>query len=95
MGIIALTLTYARRLAPARSASLALGALTAAFGAGQVVGPLVAAALAGGTGGFGGALVAASAAVALGGLWMLLAGPGRRRVQATKPTGEWIERRCA
>jgi hypothetical protein len=45
MGIIALTLTYARRLAHARSASLALGTLTAAFGAGQVVGPRVAAAL--------------------------------------------------
>jgi len=53
--------------------------LTAAFGVGQVLGPLVAAAMTGETGGFDRSLVIASAAVALGGLAMLLVGAHQRR----------------
>jgi MFS family permease len=48
--------------------------LTAAFGAGQVLGPLVAAHLADEAGNFGPALIAGSAAVALGGLLMPIVG---------------------
>lgn len=87
MGIVALTLTYARQLVPARSADLALGTLTAAFGVGQVLGPLVAAALAGETGGFDRSLVAASAAVTLGGLLMLFVGARQRRTPAEEADG--------
>lgn len=82
MGIIAVTLTYARQLVPARRADLTLGILTAAFGIGQVLGPLVAAALAGETGGFDRSLVAASAAVALGSLLMLFVGARQKRTSA-------------
>jgi MFS family permease len=68
-GIAALTLTHARQLMGTRGTGLALGLLTAMFGVGQVLGPLVAC-FADGAGGFRLALVAASAAVALGGLLM-------------------------
>ena len=68
MGIVALTLTYARGVVDASKTGLAIGLLTALYGVGQVLGPLVAAALAGGPEGFGPALLAASAAVAAGGL---------------------------
>jgi MFS family permease len=70
VGIAALTLTYAREVTGARRAGLAIGLLTAVYGAGQVLGPLVAAHLASEAGNFGPALVAASAVVALGGLLM-------------------------
>jgi predicted MFS family arabinose efflux permease len=70
MGIVALTLTYARDVVGASRASLVIGSLTAFYGVGQVLGPLVGAALAGGPSGFGPALVVASAAVGLGGLLM-------------------------
>ena len=70
MGITALTVTYGRRVTGGRRAGLAIGLLTAAFGAGQVLGPLVAAHLADEAGNFGPALIAASAVVALGGLLM-------------------------
>ena len=70
VGIAALTLTYAREVTGARRAGLAIGLLTAVYGAGQVLGPLVAAHLADEAGNFGPALVAASAVVALGGLLM-------------------------
>lgn len=93
MGIVALTLTYARQLVPPRRADLALGALTAAFGIGQVLGPLVAAALAGETGGFDRALVGASAAVAAGGLLMLFIGAYQLRIPANKPTDVRTEQR--
>jgi len=46
VGIAALTLTYAREVTGARRADLAIGLLTAVYGAGQVLGPLVAAHLA-------------------------------------------------
>jgi MFS family permease len=74
VGIAALTLTYAREVTGARRASLAIGLLTAVYGAGQVLGPLVAAHLANDAGNFGPALIAASAVVALGGLLMLVVG---------------------
>jgi len=79
MGIVALVLIYGRQLVPKRRADLTLGMLTAAFGVGQVLGPLVAAAVTGETGGFDRSLVLASAAVALGGLAMLLVGAHQRR----------------
>jgi predicted MFS family arabinose efflux permease len=74
MGITALALAYARRLAGAARADLALGALTAAFGTGQVLGPLAAASLADAAGNFGTALVAASAVVLAGGVLVAAAG---------------------
>lgn len=74
MGITALVLAYGRQLAGAARADLALGGLTAAFGTGQVLGPLAAARLAHEAGNFGPALVAASAAVALGALLMPIVG---------------------
>jgi predicted MFS family arabinose efflux permease len=74
VGIAALTLTYAREVTGGRRSGLAIGLLTAAFGVGQVLGPLVAAALAGETGGFGPALIFASAAVAVGALLLPVAG---------------------
>ena len=70
VGIAALTLTYAREVTGARRAGLAIGLLTAVYGAGQVLRPLVAARLADDAGNFGAALIAASAVVALGGLLM-------------------------
>lgn len=73
-GITALTLPYARQLAGPRGTSLAIGLLTAVYGIGQILGPLVAARLADSAGGFGYALVASSVAVALGGLLMPVVG---------------------
>lgn len=70
VSIAALTLTYARRLVGMRAAGLMIGILTAAYGVGQVLGPLVAAALAEGPNGFRLALFAAASTVALGGLLM-------------------------
>lgn len=74
MGITALTVTYGRRVAGSDRAGLAIGLLTAAFGVGQVLGPLAAVVLAGDTGGFGPALVFASALVASGALLLLVVG---------------------
>lgn len=74
VGISALTLTYARQFVGERRAGLAIGLLTAVYGVGQAIGPLVAARLADDAGNFGPALVVASAAVALGGLLMAAIG---------------------
>ena len=73
-GITAMTRTHARGLAqdvagPSGS-GLTIGLLTAIYGVGQVLGPLLAAHMAGKSGGFGSALFAASGAVALGALLM-------------------------
>src|SRR3712207_279880 len=68
VGIAALTLTYAQEVTGGRRSGLAIGLLTAAFGVGQVLGPLVAAALVGETGGVAPALVFSSVSVALGAL---------------------------
>jgi predicted MFS family arabinose efflux permease len=74
MGIVALTITYAREVVPSQQAARAIGMLTAAFGVGQVVGPLVATGLASGPKDFGLSLVAASSALFVGGLLMLAIG---------------------
>jgi predicted MFS family arabinose efflux permease len=88
VGIASLTLTYAQEVTGGRRSGLAIGLITAAFGVGQVLGPLVTAALAGETGGFGPALVFASGAVALGTLLLpaagLCAGRGDRRAEPDK-----------
>ncbi len=69
IGISTLTLTLAGHIAPRRSAGL-IGLLTAAFGLGQIAGPLLAGVLAGRTHTFGPALTAAAAIVLLGGILM-------------------------
>jgi MFS family permease len=70
MGIVALTLPYAREVVGARKAGLAIGLLTAVYGVGQALGPLIAARLVDDAGGFEPALVASSVAVGLAGLLM-------------------------
>jgi predicted MFS family arabinose efflux permease len=74
MGIVALTITYAREVVPSQQAARAIGMLTAAFGVGQVVGPFVATGLASGPKDFGPSLVAASSALFVSGLLMLVVG---------------------
>jgi predicted MFS family arabinose efflux permease len=74
MGIVALTITYAREVVPTQQAARAIGMLTAAFGVGQVVGPLMATGLASGPKDFGPSLVAASSALFVSGLLMLAVG---------------------
>jgi len=69
IGISTLTLTLAGHIAPRRSAGL-IGLLTAAFGLGQIAGPLLAGVLAGRTHTFGPALAVAAAIVLLGGILM-------------------------
>ncbi len=70
IGISALTLALAGHHAPHGSARL-IGMLTAAYGLGQVIGPVLAGLLVARTGSFGPALLAASAMVVLGGGLML------------------------
>jgi predicted MFS family arabinose efflux permease len=74
MGIVALTITYAREVVPSQQAARAIGMLTAAFGVGQVAGPLIATGLASGPKDFGPSLVAASSALFVSGLLMLAVG---------------------
>jgi predicted MFS family arabinose efflux permease len=74
MGIVALTITYAREVVPSQQAARVIGMLTAAFGVGQVVGPLMATGLASGPKDFGPSLVAASSALFVSGLLMLAVG---------------------
>jgi len=69
IGISTLTLTVAGHIAPQRSAGI-IGLLTAAFGVGQIAGPILAAVLAGQAHNFGPALAAATAIVLLGGMLM-------------------------
>ena len=70
IGISALTMTLAGQLAPRRTAEL-IGLLTAAYGVGQIIGPVVAASLASRAHSFTPALIAASAVVSIGGLLMV------------------------
>lgn len=65
LGIAALTLTFAGRLAPESSAGV-IGVLTAAFGVGQVAGPALGGIVAARAGGFTPVLIAAAALVAVG-----------------------------
>jgi predicted MFS family arabinose efflux permease len=79
MGIVALTITYAREVVPSQQGARAIGMLTAAFGVGQVVEPLVATGLASGPKDFGPSLVAASSALFVGGLLMLAIGKSEQQ----------------
>ena len=71
IGITALTLTLAGQLAPHRTAEI-IGLLTAAYGVGQIIGPILAASLASRAHSFTPSLVAASAVVLVGGLLMIV-----------------------
>ncbi len=70
IGITALTLTLAGQLAPHRTAEL-IGLLTAAYGVGQIIGPILAASLASRADSFTPALVVAASVVFLGGVLMV------------------------
>jgi predicted MFS family arabinose efflux permease len=91
MGVVTLTLTYANEVAGTRRAGFAIGSLTAVYGVGQVLGPLVAAALAGGANGFGPALVAASTVVAFGGVLMFVVWVYEARTRASARRSEAAE----
>lgn len=73
IGITALTVAEGRRLAPPERAASTIGGLTAVFGVGQVIGPLLAGALAGERGDFRLPLLVASAVVFLGALLVFAA----------------------
>jgi MFS family permease len=73
IGITALTVAEGRRLVPPERAASTIGALTAVFGVGQVIGPLLAGALAGEQGDFRLPLLVASAVVFLGALLVFAA----------------------
>jgi predicted MFS family arabinose efflux permease len=70
IGITTLTVTLASRLAPHHTAEL-VGLLTAVYGVGQIIGPVLAAALAGRAQSFTPALIVAASVVVLGGLLMI------------------------
>lgn len=74
IGITALTLAEARRHLPPHLVPRAIGLLTAVFGLGQVLGPLLAARLAGPGGDFRPALLVASGAVVIAALLVFAAG---------------------
>jgi MFS family permease len=76
MGIVALTMGLGQQLAPQHSARV-LGLLTAAYGTGQIIGPLLAGLMAAHTDSFTLPLVGAAAIVAAGGV-LLVVGSGRR-----------------
>jgi MFS family permease len=71
MGIVALTMSLGQRLAPQRSARV-LGLLTAAYGSGQIIGPLLAGFLAAQTASFTLPLLLAAAVVAAGGALLIV-----------------------
>ena len=68
VGISALTIDNARRRVPPAAAAPTIGALTAAFGLGQVAGPTLASLLAGPDGDFGPALLVAAGCILAGAL---------------------------
>jgi predicted MFS family arabinose efflux permease len=65
MGIVTLTVSYGKMLSP-RNSRKAIGYLTASFGVGQIVGPIVAGNLTAHTGSYNEALIFASAVLLLG-----------------------------
>jgi predicted MFS family arabinose efflux permease len=71
MGIVALTMSLGQRLAPQRSARV-LGLLTAAYGSGQIIGPLLAGIIATQTASFTLPLLLAAAVVAAGGALLIV-----------------------
>ncbi len=79
IGITALTVGEARRLVPPPLATRSIASLTAVFGLGQIIGPLLAAALEERPGDFNRALVVASGAVLIGGLLAVASGLAERR----------------
>jgi MFS family permease len=82
MGITTLAMAEGRALAPDAPGRI-VGTLTAVYGVGQVLGPLLAGAISERLGGPAPAVLAAAGAVALGGL--LLALPGSRAPAAGRP----------
>lgn len=85
IGIVTLTLTFSGEVAP-RGALGSIGLLTAAFGLGQIVGPVLGGLLPERTQSFVPALEAASALVLIGGLLMLVLLLGAARPPATATT---------
>lgn len=81
IGVTALTMTLAGRLAPQRSVEL-IGLLTVIYGIGQIVGPLLAAELERRANSFTPALIVASGLVLLGGGLMALYEAQRLRAEA-------------
>ena len=79
IGITSLTITETRRRVPPHLVARAIAVLTAVFGLGQVLGPLLAARLAGEDGDFRRALGMASGAVAIGAVLTALAGQAPER----------------
>jgi predicted MFS family arabinose efflux permease len=82
MGIVALTMSLGQHLAPRRSARI-LGLLTTVYGAGQMIGPLLAGVLAEYTESFTLPLVGAAVVVAVGGI-VLVVGTGLGRWYQTQ-----------
>lgn len=82
IGITSLTMTETRRRVPGHVVARAIALLTAVFGLGQVLGPLLAARLAGEEGDFKRALGVASIAVLAGGVLTTVAGLLPERVTA-------------
>ncbi len=87
MGITTLTVGLAGRIAPANRARV-VGRVTAAFGLGQILGPIAAGAMADRAGDFELALISAAAVVVLGALLLLI---GRLFAAAPKPPLSHIE----
>jgi MFS family permease len=79
--ISGLTLSLAPALSPERSARL-IGLLTAVFGIGQIIGPVVAGELAVRSGNFDHGLLLASGAVAFGALLLIMGVAARRQTAA-------------
>lgn len=71
MGIVTLTMNLGQRLAPQHSTPV-LGLLTAAYGTGQIIGPVLAGMLAEQTASFTLPLVGAAAVVAVGGILLVI-----------------------
>jgi predicted MFS family arabinose efflux permease len=86
-GITALTLTLAGQLAPDRSARL-IGMLTAVFGLGQMIGPVLGGVIANRAQSYTPALATASGLVLVGGALMALLQPVEPRRWEPKPSSE-------
>jgi MFS family permease len=87
MGIVALAMSLGQRLAPRQSARV-LGLLTAAYGTGQIIGPLLAGVIATRTASFTLPLLLAAGVVAAGGVLLIIGarhGTGEHAAQETEP----------
>lgn len=92
MGITALSITLGQSLAPHQSARV-IGLLTAAYGAGQIIGPALAGVLAERTDSFVLPLVGASAVVALGAVLLAIGSQQAELRQYRTTTTERVEHR--